>query len=103
MFCNGKIVKGQRYFRQTNIIDGPPGDFICHSQCNEVAHQLGMYDDCDPDYGITDEIFQETIDQYIYDNHYDNEADDVKEEWQNLSRHEEVLKIYDELKSEKTS
>ena len=59
-----------------------------------------MYDDCDPDYGLSDEIFNESINQYIYDEHYDRETDDVAKEWQGLTRYEEVCKILNELEVE---
>ena len=60
-FCYGTITVGQRYRRQTNIVDGEIGDFICHIECMEVARMLDMFDDCDPDYGLTDEMFREKV------------------------------------------
>ena len=100
-FCYGAIAVGQRYRRQTNIVDGVIGDFICHTECMEVARMLDMFDDCDPDYGLTDEMFRETIDQYVYDNHYDDELDDIAADWSNLSLEDQVKKIYEELQEEK--
>ncbi|WP_304588749.1 hypothetical protein [uncultured Duncaniella sp.] len=67
----------------------------------EVARMLDMFDDCDPDYGLTDEMFRETIDQYVYDNHYDDELDDIAADWSNLSLEDQVKKIYEELQEEK--
>lgn len=87
----------QKYLRQTNICDGIVGDWICHVECQAVARKLGMYDDCDPDYGLSDESFGETINEYILDEHYDRENDDIQENWQGLTRYQEVLKILDEL------
>lgn len=60
-FCYGTIAVGQQYRRQTNIVDGEIGDFICHTECMEVARMLDMFDDCDPDYGLTDEMFRGAI------------------------------------------
>lgn len=45
-------------------------------------------------------MFNESIDQYIYDEHYDSETDDVQADWQNLSRYDEVCKILNELNEE---
>ncbi len=100
MFCYGIIHKGQKYLRQTNVVDGVVGDFVCHQECQDVAKALGMYDDCDPDYGLSDEMFNESINQYIYDEHYYSETDDVQADWQNLTRYEEVCKILNELDKE---
>lgn len=100
MFCYGIIHKGQKYLRQTNVVDGIVGDWVCHQECQDVAKALNMYDDCDPDYGLSDEMFNESINQYIYDEHYDSETDDVQSDWQNLSRYEEVCKILNELEEE---
>lgn len=100
MFCYGTICKGQQYLRQTNVVDGIVGDWVCHQECQDLAKGLGMYDDCDPDYGLSDEEFGECVNQYIYDQHYDHDADDIAAEWQNLTRYEEVLKILDELEVE---
>ncbi len=99
MFCHGTIERGQRYLRQTNIVDGVIGDWICHQECDSVANDLGMFDDCDPDYGLDDESFCASIDQYTYDQHFDNEADDIQADWQGLTRYQEVCKILDELKN----
>lgn len=100
MFCYGIIHKGQKYLRQTNVVDGTVGDWVCHQECQDVARALGMYDDCAPDYGLSDEMFNESINQYIYDEHYDSETDDVQADWQNLTRYEEVCKILNELEEE---
>ena len=86
MFCYCTINKGQKYFRQTNVVDGIVGDWVCHQECQDVAKALSMYDVCDPD--------------YIYDEHYDRETDDVAKEWQGLTRYEEVCKILNELEVE---
>lgn len=54
----------------------------------------------DYDEGLTSEYFCEAIDQYIYDNHYDNEKDDIVKEWQGLSYIESTRKILNELNQE---
>ena len=57
----------------------------------------------DYDYGdgINDETFRECVDEYIYTHHYDNDLDDIEKEWDNLSIHEKVKKIIEELKRDK--
>lgn len=98
-FCYGRIKVGQKYLRQTNKVDGTVGDFICHTECMEVASMLKMFDDCDPDYGLTDDMFREAIDQYVYANHYDEEADDIAADWAELRLEDQVRKIYKELQT----
>lgn len=103
MFCYGTIRKGQQYLRQTNVVDRIVGDWVCHQECQDLAKELGMYDECDPDYGLSDEEFGENVNQYIYDQHYDRDADDIAAEWQNLTRYEEVCKILNELEKDDTN
>lgn len=100
MFCGGIIAKGKKYRRQVNIIDGEIEVFKCHEECQDLAHRLDMYDDCDPDYGLTDEMFCIEIDNYIDAKHYDMETEELETEWHNLTRCQQVLKILEELKSE---
>lgn len=95
--CGCIIPKDEKYRRQTNVYDGSVYDFVCHCDCDEVASQLNMYSDCDYDEGLTSEFFTETIDQYIYDNHYDDEKDDTAVDWQELSYIEAARKILNEL------
>ena len=80
--CGCVIPKGEKYRLQTNVYDGRIYNFACHSDCDEVASRLNFYGECDYDEGLTSEYFLEAIDQYIYDNHYDNEKDDTAEGWQ---------------------
>ncbi len=100
-FCGGIIAKGQKYLKQVNIIDGDFGVWKCHEECQDVAHQLGMYEDCDPDYGINDEIFVDEINNYIHDVHFDKTTRDIEADWQDLTTHQQVLKIQKELEDEK--
>lgn len=55
-FCCEKIAIGQKYVRQTNIYDGTIYDFVTHQECDEVARELNMYDDCD-DSGLDGKSF----------------------------------------------
>ena len=98
-FCCEKIAIGQKYVRQTNIYDGTIYDFVTHQECNEVAHELNMYDDCD-DSGLHGESFRENLNAYVYANHYDEHTDDVYTSWQ-LNHYEIAKKVLKELKTEK--
>ena len=97
-FCGGKINKGQKYYRQTNIYDGCIFEWIEHEECGRVASELDMYGKCDYDEGLTSDRFGDILDEYIYQEHYDDITDDIDEDWQNLTRYEEVCKILEELK-----
>ena len=99
-FCYGKIRINQKYIRQTNVYDEEVYDFITHQECKEVAHELRMYDDCD-DNGLDGESFRENLNEYIYANHYDNKADDICSDWQDLSYYEIAKKVLEELKAER--
>lgn len=96
-FCSGKIQPGEKYVRQTNIYYGLVYDFITHQECKDVAHELRMYDDCDD--GVSEDDFCEFIRMYVQDNHYNKETSTVQDGW-DLSTHELVKKILDELKKE---
>lgn len=99
-FCCEKIAIGQKYVRQTNVYDGTVYDFITHQECKDVAHELSMYDDCG-DEGLDGESFREYLDEYVNANHYDDEADDICSDWQQLSHYEIAKKVLEELKKEK--
>lgn len=96
-FCGCKIKKGDKYNKQTNVFDGEIYDFKTHVECSEVSIKLDMYNDLS-DEGLSMDTFKENISNYIYANHYDDEADDISEEWCNLTAHEEIVKINNELK-----
>ena len=95
--CGCKINKGQKYYRQTNVYDGRIYDWIEHEECLEIASELDMYDECD-DEGLSSEVFEEILDNYIHREHYDDITDDIAEDWQGLTRYEEVCIILQELK-----
>ena len=95
--CGCKINKGQKYYRQTNVYDGCIYDWIEHEECREIASELDMFGECD-DEGLSSEGFEEILDEYIHREHYDDITDDIAEDWQGLTRYEEVCKILDELK-----
>ena len=96
--CGCKIKKGQKYYRQTNIYDGCIYDWIEHEECREIASELDMFGECDSDEGLSSDLYKEILDNYIYRKHYDDITDDIAEDWQSLTRYEEVCKILQELK-----
>lgn len=98
-FCGEKIAIGQKYVRQTTIYDGTIYDFAIHQECNEVAYELNMYDDCD-DLGLDGDSFRENLNAYVYANHYDEHTDDVYT-GRRVNYYEKAKKILKELKTEK--
>ena len=95
MFCGGIIKVGEKYDRQTCVYEGSVYDWIAHCECSILASELDMYDGCDE--GLNNEGFIECVKQYVYDNHYDNEIDDIAKDWQ-LSYYDTVKKVLEELK-----
>ena len=96
--CGCKIKKGHKYYRQTNVYDGCIYDWIEHEECREIASELDMYSECDFGEGLSSDCFKEILDDYIHQYHYNDFTDDTAEDWQNLTRYEEVCKILKELK-----
>ena len=97
--CGCKINKGQRYYRQTNLYEGCIYDWMEHEECSHIASELDMYDECDYYYeGLSADCFKDILDEYIYQEHYDDYADDISEDWKRLTRYESVCKILEEFK-----
>lgn len=59
-FCNGRILKGEQYNKQTNVYDGQIYDWKSHLDCQWIAQKLRMYDDMG-DGGLTQDEFIEHI------------------------------------------
>ena len=97
-FCGGKINKGQKYYRQTNTYDGCIYEWIEHEECHQIASELDMYSECDFGEGLSSDCFKEILDDYIHQYHYNDFTDDTAEDWQNLTKYEEVCKILEGLK-----
>ena len=93
-FCDGVISVGEKYYRQTNVYDGRVYDWVSHCECSKLADELDMFDDCDE--GLDGDGFVDSLNRYVYDNHYDDKIDDIAKDWQ-LPRHELVKKVLDEL------
>lgn len=99
-WCGSNIIKGEKYNRQTILFDGRIYDWVSHLDCLELTGLLNMFD-YDYGDGINDETFRECVDEYIYTHHYDTDSDDIEKEWDNLSIHEKVKKIIEELRRDK--
>lgn len=76
-------------------MDGRVYDWVSHCECSKLAYELDMYDDCDE--GLDGDGFVDNLNQYVYDNHYDDKIDDIAKDWQ-LPRYELVKKVLNELK-----
>ena len=96
--CGCKINKGQKYYRQTNVFDGRIYDWIEHEECGQIVSELDMFGECDSDEDLSTDLYKEIIDDYIYREHYDDITGDIAEDWQGLTRYEEICKILQELK-----
>ena len=96
--CGCKINKGQKYHRQTNVYDGRVYDWIEHEECCQIVSELDMCSECDCDEGLSSDYFKDILNEYIYQKHYNDSTDDIAEDWQSLTRYEQVCKILDELK-----
>lgn len=94
-WCGSKITIGEKYNRETILFDGR----IYHLDCLELTGLLNM-SDYDYGEGISEDIFQECVNEYIYTNHFDDDADDIEKEWNNISMHEKVKRIIKELREE---
>ena len=49
-----------------------------------------------PTVNVDDDGFIDRLNQYVYDNHYDDKIDDIAKDWQ-LPRYELVKKVLNEL------
>ena len=85
MFCDRIIKNGEKYHRMT-LLNDYVYDWVECNKCEFVSRELNMYDDCD-DEGLSEDVFQENINDYIHCNHKD---------WQ-LPFIETVDKVYEEI------
>ena len=69
-FCGGKINKGQKYCRQTNIYDGYIYDWIEHEECYQIASELDMSGECDFDEGWAVQLFSHIIEGELHYPYY---------------------------------
>ena len=98
MFCGRTIKKGEKYNRTTLLYDYVY-DWVQCEKCEFVSQELDMYNDCDSE-GLSEEVFQENINEYVHCNHYDDNIDDISKDWQ-LPFIETVDKVYEELINKK--
>lgn len=92
-FCGGTIEKGEMYDRAVYTFDGSVYTWKSHLHCLNIASEIDDYDET----GITRDRFATWIDEYVYQNHFDDEIDDISKEWQGKSIPELAKMINDEL------
>ena len=95
-WCKGKIAKGEKYNRQTNLFDGSIYDWVSHLDCLKLTGLLGMFDYDDGE-GVDEYTFQERVQDYINEHHYNYDIEQFDEGWGGLSVYDAVLKIKEEL------
>lgn len=93
MYCGCKIENGEVYERQTNVYDGQVYDWVCHTDCQKLAQDLRMFDECDE--GLTCDMFCEFVNDYIGDNCRVN--GDVPENIFSMSKIDQVRMILSNL------
>ena len=80
--CGKEIASGTLYRHQFNKDGGNVWTFI----------DFGDYD------GITNQEFNDALQSYAYEKHYDDVKDDIAAEWQNMSPYEAAKRTLKELK-----
>lgn len=97
-YADAKSIKVRNTIDRQTSMTGISMIWIEHEECCQIASELDMYDECDYDEGLSSDCFKEILDDYIHQEHYNDFADDIAEDWQSLTRYEEVCKILEELK-----
>lgn len=92
-FCGGIIEKGEKNDNATLEFDGTVYTWKSHLHCLNIASEIDDYDE----EGISEDDFATWINEYVHDNHYDDEIDDICVEWQNKSIPELAKMIDKEL------
>lgn len=93
-YCGGTIHAGERYMNQTLVYDGTVYPWKSHEHC----YSLTSYIEYDPDYGISEDDFQSWVNEYVAENHFDKEKDDIADGWCDKSVPELAKMIYEEIK-----
>ena len=94
-FCGCKINIGQKYIKQTNTDNNLIWNWLEHIEFGELVSKCDWVDGFD---GISEDMYDSFIVDYINTHHYNEDIDDIEEEWRNLSNYEATKKILDELK-----
>lgn len=92
--CGKEIASGTLYRHQFNKDGGNVWTFNAHCECMELT---GVIDFGDYD-GITNQEFNDALQSYAYEKHYDDAKDDIAAEWQNMSPYEAAKRTLKELK-----
>lgn len=96
--CGCKIDIGQKYNKQTNTDNNLIWNWLEHIECGELVSICDWVDEFD---GISEDMYNAFIVDYINTHHYNEDIDDIEEEWRNLSNYEATKKILNELKTNK--
>lgn len=96
--CGCKINIGQKYNKQTNKDNNLIWNWLEHIECGKLASMCDWVDEFD---GISEDMYISFIVDYINTHHYNEDIDDIEEEWRNLSNYEVTKKILNELKTNK--
>lgn len=94
-FCGGIIRKGEKYNNQSLAFDGTAYSWKSHLHCLALTKEMWNY----VEEGISSGEFEAWIQEYVYEHHFDKEADDIEEEWSNKDTSELAKMIYEEMKS----
>lgn len=71
MYCGCNIEEGEVYERNTCVYDGQVYDWVSHTDCQAIAEELRMFDDCEE--CLTGDDFCEYINDYVLENYKNNE------------------------------
>lgn len=94
-FCGGIIPSGERYVNQTIAYDGTVYTWKCHEHCYDLTSNM----EYDSEYGTSEDDFHEWIYEYVSENHFDKEKDDIEDGWCDKSVPELAKMIYEEIKN----
>lgn len=75
-YCGFVIENKEKYLRSVNKHDGEVYTWKSHLSCHEIASKLNMFDYADD--GVTEDIFQESINQEYRDIMIKNEVYESK-------------------------
>lgn len=91
-FCGCKIDIGQKYIKQTNTDNNLIWNWLAHIECCELVTICDWVDKYE---GISGDMYDSSIVDYINNHHYN------EEEWRNLNNYEATKKILKDLKTNK--
>ena len=94
--CGGVIKKGERYHRQSCVLDGQAYDFINHTKCEKIASKLDMFGRTwsdGVDSGVFDEFVWDAI-EYLHPDREEAQDMDVEQRVNWLMDHKDLVDEY---------